>query len=225
MIVIAMETSGQVGSVALARDDGLIDERVFEKGLRHGTDLIPTLDDLFTKHHLDRDDVGLIAVSVGPGSYTGLRVGIATAKALSFALDVPLVGVPAPDAMVRNLEPRGGAWVLINARREHLYLSEYRAENGQWQSASDHQVIPIEQVVSRLKPDVMLLGDGVPVLAKALDRDIDAAPEDAWIPRARFIASLGFQHWRTEHHDERLTVEPLYLRLSEAEETWQKKRG
>lgn len=226
MLVIAIETSGNIGSVAVSRDAEPVDERLFEKGLRHGTDLIPSIDEVFSKHALDRADVGLIAMSTGPGSYTGLRVGIAAAKGLSFALDAALVGVPAPDAMVRNLPPEGEAWVLIDARREHLYLSEYRAKNGHWRNASDHRVLPIAEVASHLREDVTLLGDGVPVLRKSLDdkSKLRTAPEDAWIPRAQFIAHLGFQRWQAEHVDERLTVEPLYLRLSEAEETWEKKR-
>ncbi len=220
-ITCAIETSSTLGSVALLSDENVLAEKAFAKGLRHGTDLVPTLDTLTRSLNLEPRSITLVVVGTGPGSYTGLRVGTASAKALAFALHTPLVGAASSDAAVYALAPRPGqlATVVVDAKRDYVYLSLYRADAADWLLQDTHHILPPADAAKVIPPGTVLLGDGAQryrdVFEKAglvvLD-GIDPTPAAAWVGR------LGFRKYRKSGVDELLTVEPLYLRLSEAEE-------
>ena len=101
-LTLALETSGAVGSVALALEDGTVVERTFPEGTTHGTGLFPACRDLLAEEGREIGEVGLVAVSQGPGSFTGLRVGVSAAKGLAFGLGCDLVGVSTLDVLAEN---------------------------------------------------------------------------------------------------------------------------
>ena len=220
-LVYALETSGDTGSVAVLRGEQVLAERFFRKGLRHGTDLIPSLDALVRELGLSRRDAGLVVVGTGPGSYTGCRVGVASAKALAFALGAPVVGVPSTDAAVYNIQMASGAQVAVgvDAKRQMVYLARYQAQEDEWRLHDRHRLYFPEDAAARLEPNVALIGDGAHRYREVFAaRGLTILEERLSTASAGWVGRLGLRKFARTPQDELLTVEPLYLRLSEAEE-------
>ena len=218
MIACGFETSGTVGSVAIVDDArGVLAERTFEKGLRHGQAVIPALDQCLAEAKLAKGDVDLFVAGVGPGSYTGLRVGIMTAKALGFALRKPVVGVASFDAIAISLSPdviEAAATLVVatDARRDRLYVGHYDPRS---RARRDLGVRPAARVLEGAAEPVLLAGyalDAYPDL-RSRARFVEAhAP-------ARVVARLGFDAYRTQPPGASLhDVKPLYLRAGLAAE-------
>lgn len=160
MRVIGIETSGNVGSVAVCEDDVVVGERCLEKGLRHGTELITSVKALFEELHWKPDNIELIAVSVGPGSYTGLRVGITCAKTLAYALNKPIVAVPTLDVLAENAPANSHSICpILDARRMCVYACVYKyrtearsQESGVESKDSTPPLLPPTQRMAGLRP-------------------------------------------------------------------------
>lgn len=224
MIVLGLETSGLAGSVALLEDGAVAAERTFREGMRHGRDLVPTIREFLEARGRRVADLGLIAVGRGPGSYTGLRVGLACAKALAYASGVPLVGVNSLDVTIRNADdiaPGRHAAVVLDARWQQVYARAYvRTANG-WDPATDTIVGAPERVRERIPAGSLLLGDGAAKYpAVFAPPGFTIADPALAVPRAVVAAHLGAADFRAGRRDDPMTLAPDYLRPTEAEVTW-----
>jgi len=219
-LTLALETSGDVGSVALACEDGTVLERVFPEGTTHGTGLFPACRDLLAEAGREIGEVGLVAVSQGPGSFTGLRVGVAAAKGLAFALDCDVVGVSTLDVLARNAadveEPR--IVPVLDARRGHVHTALYSLDSGAIIRRSEDLVIPPDRLTSRLERPCVLLGDGVRRYPELVAEGVRALPEDLWRARAAVVAEVAAGEHAEGRRDSVHELEPLYRRLSTPEE-------
>jgi tRNA threonylcarbamoyladenosine biosynthesis protein TsaB len=198
MRVLAVESSGTQGSVALVEDDRVIGETVFETGMVHGRDIAPSIQGL-----CPRMDVDLIAVDVGPGSYTGLRVGIAAAKGLCLALRKPAAGVVSLDVLADGRP--GIVAAVLDAKWDQVYGALY--ENG----TRTTEIFAEEPAVfaRRVPRGAIVVGDG---WRKHPAPFSGFATEEAW-PRASVVARLALKAARVEG----ASLVPLYLRPTEAE--------
>ena len=130
MRVLALDSSGIVASVAVVEDDTLVAEYTVNYKKTHSQTLLPMLDEIEKMTELDLDTIDAIAVAAGPGSFTGLRIGSATAKGLGLALDKPLVGIPTVEALAYNLyDVNGLICPIMDARRKQVYTGIYRYED------------------------------------------------------------------------------------------------
>jgi len=220
MLVLGIESSGPRGGVALLEEERPLGEVLFEAGMVHGREIAPAADRLLRAAGKSPADLGLVAVDIGPGSYTGLRVGLAAAKGLAFALGRPLVGVPSLDALAEAAPPGCGKIVpAIDAKWDQVYGAIYEAGDGSPVRRSEMYAERPEAFAARIPTGATVIGDALERHAALFaTRGAAAAPRELWAPRASMIAILGLRRHREGARDDAATLVPLYLRKTEAEE-------
>lgn len=225
MKILALDSSGIVASVAVVEDDTLLAEYTVNYKKTHSQTLLPMLDEIVKMTELDLNTVDAIAVAAGPGSFTGLRIGSATAKGLGLALKKPLVAVPTVEAFAYNLyDAKGIICPLMDARRNQVYTGIYRfcdhkliTVKGQWAGA----VTELLEDLNSLGEPVIFLGDGVPVfrntIAEILKVPHSFAPAHVNKQRAAAVAALGAEYYKEGRIQTAEEHCPDYLRVSQAE--------
>ncbi len=231
MKILALDSSGLVASVAVVSDDDLIGEYTINYKKTHSQTLLPMLDEVAKMTELDLKTIDFIAVSAGPGSFTGLRIGSATAKGLGLALDKQIVSVPTVDALAYNMW--GSADVicpLMDARRQQTYTGLYEFKNEKMETITSQCVVMIEEIVSQINAlgrKIIFLGDGVTVfkdyIAEHVTVPYDFAPAMCNKQRASTVACLGRILYEQGKAEDAADHKPDYLRLSQAERERQEK--
>ena len=231
MRILALDSSGLVASVAVVEDGAVDDQVIAEYTVNykktHSQTLLPMLDEIVKMTELDLHTVDAIAVAGGPGSFTGLRIGSATAKGLGLALEKPLIHIPTLEGLACNL--CGIADVvcpIMDARRNQVYTGIYQMDGDKLQVLEAQMAVEIDELAKKLctygKP-VIFLGDGVPVhkdrLEKELmtDHDIAFAPAHMNQQRAAAVGMLGIQYYKEGKTETAMEHKPDYLRVSQAE--------
>ncbi|MBU5681747.1 tRNA (adenosine(37)-N6)-threonylcarbamoyltransferase complex dimerization subunit type 1 TsaB [Blautia sp. MSJ-9] len=225
MKILALDSSGIVASVAVVEDDTLLAEYTVNYKKTHSQTLLPMLDEIVKMTELDLESIDAIAVAAGPGSFTGLRIGSATAKGLGLALKKPLVAVPTVDALAYNLyDAQGVICPIMDARRKQVYTGIYRFEEHQFVTLKEQWAAPIEELLEELNHRgemVTFLGDGVPVfrdlIAEKLQVPYSFAPAHVNKQRAAAVAALGSIYYKEGRTETAMEHVPEYLRVSQAE--------
>lgn len=222
-VTLAVETSGFEGSIALRLGGVPVEECVLERR-RHAQTLISQVRALLENHQLEPQSVGLIAVSHGPGSFTGLRVGVVFAKTFAFATGCGLVAVDTLQAVAaRAPEGIDRISVVSDAQREQLFVGDYsRSSCGQWDPAEAVQIMGVEAwsdwAAAQHGAGFAVSGPGLARVAERLPETVNALPDTFWNPRALQIASLGEELAAGGEFADPVSLEPFYLRLSSAED-------
>ena len=219
MRVLGIESSGTRGGVALLESGQVRGTRLFEKGMVHGREIAPSIQSLLAELQWTPEALDLIACDIGPGSYTGLRVGLAAAKGLALALARPLIGVASLDALAEAARDR--AHVLcpaIDARWEQIYGAVY--VDGR--RTTDYLAEKPDVFAARVPKDAFVFGDALDQYG-GLFRDIVRGPRELWDPRPETVALLGQRLYEQGVRHDAATLVPLYLRPTEAELKFGKK--
>lgn len=225
MKILALDSSGLVASVAVAEDDNLIGEYTVNYKKTHSQTLLPMLDEVAKMIDLDLMTVDAIAIAKGPGSFTGLRIGSATAKGLGLALDKPIIEIPTVDGLAYNLwGAKDLVCPLMDARRNQTYTGIYAFADGSMQVLEPQCAVDIAAIVEKineLQRAVVFLGDGVPVFRDHIREHVQVpytfAPAHLNKQRAGAVAALAFTYLKNGQLVNAEAHQPDYLRLSQAE--------
>lgn len=232
MRVLALDSSGLVATVAIVEENQTVAEYTVNYKKTHSQTLLPMLDEIVKMTEFDLKSIDAIAVAGGPGSFTGLRIGSATAKGLGLALDKPLVHVPTADGMAYNLfGVKGLICPMMDARRSQVYTGIYRFEN-QFEVVEEQMAVSVSELVEKLNAygeKVTFLGDGVPVyealLKEGLQVEYAFAPAHLNRQRASAVGTLGIQYLKEGKSESAAEHQPDYLRVSQAERERAEKDG
>lgn len=225
MKILALDSSGLTASVAIVEDEILTAEYTINYKKTHSQTLLPMLDQVVGEIELELDSIDYIAVAAGPGSFTGLRIGSATAKGLGLALKKPLVHIPTVEALAYNFYGTEKVICpLMDARRNQVYTGLYQFENTEFHVLKEQCAIGIEEIlakVNELGKETIFLGDGVPVYEEKIKELVQVpylfAPAHGNRQRAGAVAVLAQSYIKAGKIETAAEHMPDYLRLSQAE--------
>ena len=232
MSILAIDTASSVSSVAVASEGKLRAEVTIEAGRTHSETLLSHIEGALSFAGVERSALRGVAVSIGPGSFTGLRIGLATAKAIAYGLGIPLVGVSTLAALALAFPvPDVYTLVLMDAQKGNAYAGLY-----EWRDGSLHEVRPVRVAslaeaiaeAAELGKPVLLTGELVLKKRARLENlpdNVTLAPAHLLTARASHAAWLGIARLAAGEQDDPMTLEPFYIRRSEAEVLWEKRHG
>lgn len=232
MKILAIESSGLVASAAIATEDTLLAEYTVNFKKTHSQMLLPMVEEIVTMVGLELKEIDAIAVSAGPGSFTGLRIGSATAKGLGLALNKPIIPVPTTQGIAANLYGTEGIICpLMDARRNQVYTGLYRCNKEGFTIVEDQMAVLVDEIIEKvnaLGEPVTYLGDGVEAFSAILSEKTKVpfsfAPLHVNKQRAGALAARAVELYKEGVMQTAAEHEPDYLRLSQAERELKEKQ-
>lgn len=225
MRILAIDSSGLVATVAILEKNSMLAEYTLNYKKTHSQTLLPMLDEIVKQLDFDLETIDAIAVAAGPGSFTGLRIGSATAKGLGLALDKPVIPVPTVDALAYNVwGVNDVVCPMMDARRNQVYTGLYEFTDEKMKILVPQEAVAIEEILEQINiigRPVIFLGDGVPVQEKTIQQTIKVpyrfAPAHMARQRAGALGALAFVYYEDGKVEHAREHKPDYLRLSQAE--------
>lgn len=231
MLVLGIETSTPQTSVTIGSEQGIIGSCLVSRGATHGEFLLPAVEFLMRQANLTYRNLSAIAVGLGPGLFTGMRVGIATGKTLAQALSVPIVGVASLDLLAFDVRYSNKLICpVLDAKRREVFFSFYRQVPGGITRTSQYQVGSPDRLLAELEgrgEEVLLVGNGALLYRSKLEEaeKIEFGSLSNAFPRASSLVELVMPRLFREDFDRLFDVEPLYMRRSDAEINWERRQS
>jgi len=225
MKILALDSSGLVATVAVIEDAEMVAEYTINYKKTHSQTLLPMIDEMAKMIELDMTTIDAIAVAAGPGSFTGLRIGSATAKGLGLALGKPLIAIPTIEGLAYNLYgTQSLICPLMDARRNQVYTGAYYFQGARLVALKEQCAEDIEETITFLNNEqrpVIFLGDGVPVyqeiISMKMQNEYSFAPPHLSRQRAGALGALGISYYKDGKIQSATEHRPEYLRMSQAE--------
>ena len=223
MRIVAIETSGTRGSLAALAGEPhrarLLRQIILSSDQRTAKVLAPALRALLSDVGWSPNSVQLVAVTVGPGSFTGLRIGVTTAKIFAYAVGGEIIGVNTLAVLATQAPPHARPlWTVMDAQRQELFVARFHSANEGDDANAMTSIISQDTWLAGLKPDDHVTGPALRRLAKRLSHGVIALPEDLWQPTASAVGQLAWQLYQGGRRDDVWKLVPNYYRPSAAEE-------
>jgi tRNA threonylcarbamoyladenosine biosynthesis protein TsaB len=231
MKVLGIDTSTSCGSVGLVEDNEVISEYLLNIPVTHSERLLGAIEFVLREARCSVEEIEGWAIALGPGSFTGLRIGVSTVKGLAFATGKPVAGVSTLDVIASQIAPTSYLICpILDARKKEIYTAFYRyEERGSLLRQSEYQAISPENLVGKIDERTIFVGDGVKTYGDFL---LSCLPSFAILPSSYFhvshgsmVAKLGMELLRKGEYLNLSAFSPLYVRPSEAEMKWQEKHS
>ncbi len=218
---LAIETSGGAGSIATVMDGVVRTEEQFPHGLKHAAEIIPMIDRLCRSERWSAHEIDELYVSAGPGSFTGLRIGITLAKTMAFATGAKIVAVPSMKAIAENAPGEARHLIVVlDAKRDQVFTGRFERVEGRWIEREPARLDSLTAMLERSPRPVHLLGEGIPYHAKFIPAsdEVIVTDQSLWRARAGAVARLGTEMARNGLFSDPFQLTPIYIRRPEAEE-------
>jgi tRNA threonylcarbamoyladenosine biosynthesis protein TsaB len=231
MKILAIETATLMGGVALTSDEGLLAEYRLDVRTTHSEQLMVAVDRVLKSSHTPLQEIDAFAISIGPGSFTGLRIGLSTVKAFALVTGRPVLPVSTLEAMANSLPfTTHPICPLLDAKRGEVYTALFTfIGTNKLQRLREDQVIAPLDLAQQITQPTILLGNGLnrygDQLRQSLGEKAILAPKHLWSPSALQVAELAREQWREGHLPAPSSIVPHYLRRSEAEVKWERRPG
>ncbi|MGE5404415.1 MAG: tRNA (adenosine(37)-N6)-threonylcarbamoyltransferase complex dimerization subunit type 1 TsaB [Candidatus Saccharibacteria bacterium] len=230
MVLLAIDTATPVAGVALADENKILYEITANLGFNHSRTILRMVESMLDMAGVRLGEVDVLAVTTGPGSFTGLRIGLATAKGLAMASVKPIIGIPTLDALAYNY-----SWAsplvcpILNARKGEVYTAFYRGGKEFAERVTDYMALSPEDLAVKVRDiikqegasHIVFTGDGLPIYGEFLEQELGAlarsAPDVLAYPSAASVARLAVKRMESGQIDDIYDITPVYVRLSEAE--------
>lgn len=238
-LILVLETASRIGSVALAQGRQILDQTNFTAPMRHSAEIFGAITELMLRFDRKPDQITDIYISIGPGSFTGLRIAVAIAKAMHLANSLKIVTVDTLDVIAQNApsDPKADKTrriaSILDAKRNQFYVAAYEqpddtaSEAKTWQRLIPDSLMTAREFLDRFADPtnpIALLGDGLLYHKnKFRSEGTIVLDEKYWSPQARKVHALGYQHALARKFADPLNLTPTYIRRPEAEEKWQQR--
>ncbi len=222
-VIVAIETATTFGSIALLSGGQCVAEFSLQSRLTHSKRLLYGLERLLVDAQHSWDDIDAVAVSIGPGSFTGLRIGLSTAKGLAFAANKKLLAVPTLDGLASQVQfSKYQICAVVDARKNELYTAFYRnSETAVLDRISDYMAVNTDRLCSLITEPTILVGDGLHIYGRELKERLEdlaiISSKTIVFPRAAAIGILAKDMWEREEFLDIASAVPVYVRVSDAE--------
>lgn len=221
MRILSLETTGRLGSAAALAGTkhgvNVVNEMVLPASQRSAQTLLPTVAHVLRPCQWRPSDIELVCVATGPGSFTGLRIGVTAAKTLAFAIGAKLVGVHSLSALAAGVEDRDRRlWAIMDAQRQELFTAKF--DGGDIPREPETRIITVDNWLAELNPGDAVVGPPLAQLAERLPDKVRPVGQQLWQPQASTVGQLGFQLFCEGHIVDPIQLVPNYYRKSAAEE-------